>query len=164
MSDILVPPAQASGRIITEKRSAASAESVAAPNPGRVSVAGKFFRIGEKRWYLKGLTYGPFAPRAESHFLPPTDVLRTDLRRIRDLGANCIRVYQPPPRSLLDLALEQDLRVFVDVPWDKHRCFFEDWSSQEEARLRVRSVAEELKDHPALFAISVANEFPADIT
>lgn len=128
----------------------------------RIVTCGKFFRCGSEKWFIKGLTYGPFPKSAEGHFLPEQQQVRKDFRQISALGGNCVRVYHIPPRWLLDEAIEHNLRVFVDVPWEKHRCFFEDWSSQEEARLRVRSAARELGDHPGLFAISVANEFPAD--
>src|SRR5207237_881692 len=37
---------------------------VAASSRPRVSVDGKFFRLGEKKFYVKGVAYGPFAPNA----------------------------------------------------------------------------------------------------
>ena len=124
---------------------------------------GKFFRLGGSRWPLRGLTYGPFAPGDHGHFLPSWSSMRQDLRQIRGFGANAIRVYHVPPRRLLDEALEAGLRVLVDVPWEKHRCFFEDWDARRDALDRIRTTAIELGDHPALFAVSVANEFPNDI-
>jgi GT2 family glycosyltransferase len=64
---------------------------------------------------------------------------------------------------MLDEALAHDLKVFVDVPWEKHRCFFEDWDAQQQARQRVRQTARQLGNHPAVFAISVVNEIPVDV-
>jgi glycosyltransferase involved in cell wall biosynthesis len=136
---------------------------VASPTTARVRVSGKFFELDGRKWYLKGLTYGPFAPNSEGLFLPERARLRGDFQQIRELGANCLRLYHRPPTWLLDTALEHDLRIFVDVPWEKHRCFFEDWSAQQAARDEVRRTARELGSHPALFAISVANELPTDI-
>jgi GT2 family glycosyltransferase len=130
---------------------------------GRIATSGKFLRCGEEKWFVKGLTYGPFPKSAEGHFLPDHARVRKDFRHIASLGGNCVRLYHAPPRWLLDEAIEQGLRTFVDVPWEKHRCFFEDFSAQEDARRRVRKVARDLADHPGLFAISVANEFPVDI-
>src|SRR5438874_8672253 len=127
---------------------------------GRVRVDGKFFRLGADKWFVKGLTYGPFAPNREGEYLPPRHRLLKDFEQIRDLGANCIRLYHVPPRWLLDEAAEQGLRVLIDVPWEKHRCFFEDWSAQEDARQRVRKTTRLLGSHPGIFAISVANEIP----
>jgi GT2 family glycosyltransferase len=130
---------------------------------GRVQAAGKFFELDGRKWYLKGLTYGPFAPNRARLHLPEVAQMRADFAQMKALGANCFRVYHRPPRWVLDLALEHDLRVFVDVPWEKHRCFFEDWSAQRKARAEARRTARKLGDHPALFAISVANEFPSDV-
>src|SRR3954462_2177624 len=116
----------------------------------RISIAGKLFAHGQRKWYLKGLIYGPFAPNSEGLALPERPRLLKDLAHIRHVGGNCIRVYFPPPISLLDDALENDLRVMIDVPWEKHRCFFEDHSSQRHALERVRQTARELGSHPGV--------------
>lgn len=129
----------------------------------RVSAKGKFFYLGQCKWYAKGVSYGPFAPNSLDQFLPERSRTNDDFSHMRELGANAIRVYHTPPQWLLDDALEHDLRVFVDVPWDKHRCFFEDWDAQQEARRRVRETAKSIGNHPAIFAISVVNEFPNDV-
>jgi GT2 family glycosyltransferase len=129
----------------------------------KVQAAGKFFRLGERKWHLKGFSYGPFAPNAQGQHLPSREQLLADFRHMRQLGANCLRLYHAPTGALLDDALEHGLRVLVDVPWQKHRCFFEDWEAQEDARRRVRQAAARLGDHPGLFALSVANELPNDI-
>lgn len=129
----------------------------------RVLVEGKFFRAGTQKFYLKGVSYGPFAPNRQGEPLPEPAQVRRDFAQIRALGGNAVRVYYPPPVWFLDEALALGLRVFVDVPWDKHRCFFEDWQAQKQAEDRVAKTARELGGHPAVFAISVANEFPVDI-
>jgi len=49
------------------------------------------------------------------------------------------------------------------VPWEQHRCFFEEWSAQEEARHRVRATARNLGNHPGTSAIIVANEFVGEL-
>src|SRR5688572_8100722 len=121
---------------------------------GRVLPCGKFFQLDGQKWYLKGFTYGPFAPDGDNLYLPARHRVRSDFAQIRALGSNCIRVYHRPPSWLLDEAIEHELRVLVDVPWEKHRCFFEDWSAQESAREEVRRTARELGGHPGLFAIS----------
>ena len=129
----------------------------------RLTSDGKFFRLGQNKWYVKGFSYGPFAPDENGIPLPELNRLRADFAHMRQLGANCLRVYFPPPEWMLDEALAHDLRVFVDVPWEKHRCFFEDWDAQQRARQRVRETAQTLGNHPAVFAISVVNEIPVDV-
>jgi glycosyltransferase involved in cell wall biosynthesis len=132
------------------------------PDP-RVRIDGKYFQLDGARWVARGLTYGPFAPDENGQFLPSAARISADFAHVRALGANAVRLYHVPPPWLLDLALDHDLRVFIDVPWEKHRCFFEEWNAQDEARRRIRETARRLGNHPATFAISVANEFPANI-
>jgi O-antigen biosynthesis protein len=129
----------------------------------RVRVSGKFFRAGEEKWYAKGLCYGPFAANRLGESLPEPRQVDRDFAHMAQLGATCLRVYFPPPDWLLEKALEYGLRVLVDVPWDKHRCFFEDWNSQEGARHAVSKAARAVGSSEALFAISVANELPNDV-
>ena len=129
----------------------------------RVRIDGRLFRVGATDWYLKGFTYGPFRPNRAGQHLPERVRMLEDFAQLRALGCNAIRLYHRPDVALLDDALEHNLRVLIDVPWEKHRCFFEDWDAQENAIKEVRKTARELGRHPAVFAISVANEIPHDI-
>jgi GT2 family glycosyltransferase len=128
-----------------------------------VRLDGKFFRLGEEKFWVKGVTYGPFRPRPDGAPLPETHVLEADLRQIAGLGANVVRVYHTPGRDFLDAAQSFGLKVFVDVPWSKHRCFLESREDREGGRRAVREAARACRDHPALFALSVVNEIPPDV-
>ena len=112
---------------------------------GRVVCDGKYFRCGSDRWFLKGLTYGPFAPNSRDEQFPEDAQFHLDANQMIGFGANAIRVYHLPTVEFLDRAYERGLRVFVDIPWEKHRCFFEDWSSQEAARKSVRETGDQLR-------------------
>src|SRR5687768_17121076 len=105
----------------------------------RVKVDGKFFRLNGKKFYAKGLTYGPFAPNADGEFFASRQQTRRDMELAVQAGATVLRVYYIPPRWFLDLALEMDLRVMVDVPWNKHICFLD---SEENRREACEMVAE----------------------
>ena len=129
----------------------------------RVRVSGKFFRAGQDKWYARGFCYGPFSASRTGEFLPPLERVRADFAHMSHLGATCLRTYFPPSNWLLDAAMEHGLRVLVDVPWEKHRCFFEDWTSQERAREAVGETAQKIGGSAAVFAISVANELPNDV-
>ena len=129
----------------------------------RVRVDGKFFRLDTKKFHIKGVTYGPFAPNSQGEFYTSLDQTARDFQQIAELGANVIRVYYVPPKWLLDLALTHGLHVLVDVPWNKHLCFLDAEETRAEAIAAVRSVAESCARHPAVFAISVVNEVPPDI-
>ncbi len=130
----------------------------------RVKVDGKFFRAGSDKFWVKGVTYGPFAPRPESGIqLPPLHQMEADFRLLRGLGANTIRVYHVPPRELLDTAQAFGLKVLIDVPWSKHRCFLDDAADRETGRTNVRAAARACREHSAVLAYSVVNEVPTDV-
>jgi O-antigen biosynthesis protein len=128
----------------------------------RVVVDGKFFRLGENKFFVKGIVYGPFAPNALGQPFASPEQTAADLNQIVELGANVIRVYDVPPRWLLDMALERKLKVFIDVPWSRHLCF-DSAERREQARKAVREAVYACANHAAVFAYSIANEIPADI-
>ena len=133
------------------------------PSPLRVRVDGRFFRLGDRKFYLKGVSYGPFAPGpGQETFASPEQTAR-DFTQIRELGANVLRVYQPPPRWLLDLAAEQELKLLIDIPWSKNRCFLDSEKLRQEARDAVSQLVQANASNPAVFAYSVVNEIPAEI-
>ena len=129
----------------------------------RVNADGKFFRLGGKKIYLKGLAYGPFAPNEQQEMFRSREHTALDFQQIRELGANLLRVYYVPPRWFLDLAAEHELKLLVDVPWPKHLCFLESEKSKAVARDAVRKAVAACQGHPAIFAYSVVNEIPAEI-
>lgn len=134
------------------------------PSPeNRVTIDGKFFRAGGKKFYVKGITYGPFAPNEENEMFPSRAQTERDLKQIIELGANVLRVYYVPPVWFLDLAAQHGLRVLIDIPWSKHLCFLDSKELQEAAHTAVRDAVRLSKGHPAVFAYSVVNEISAEI-
>jgi O-antigen biosynthesis protein len=133
------------------------------PIHDRVTVDGKSFFLGGKKFFAKGVTYGPFPPNPQGEFFPSRESATRDLAMVLELGANVLRVYHPPPRWFLDLCHEHGIKVLVDVPWNKHLCFLDHPEAQETARAAIRAAARSCAAHPAVFAISVVNEVPADI-
>ncbi len=129
----------------------------------RVTLDGKFFREGLRKFLVKGITYGPFAPDAEGGTFASRDQTRRDFEQIRQLNANVVRVYYPPPAWFLDTAAEFGLRVLVDVPWPKHLCFLDSRDLQRKAVEDVRAAVRSAAAHPAVFAFSVVNEISAEI-
>jgi GT2 family glycosyltransferase len=133
------------------------------PVTNRVRREGKFFRLGADKFYVKGLTYGPFDLDRIGHPLPNRDQIENDFRQMVDMGANCIRIYHIPPKWFLDLALFSGLKVLLDVAWPKNISFDGNREVVEAARSAVREAAKQCGNHPAIFAISVVNEFPPDL-
>ncbi len=129
----------------------------------RVQADGKFFRLGARKFTVKGITYGPFQPDASGCSLPRVEQVERDFALIRQLHANCLRVYHVPPRWFLDLAQQHGLKLLVDYNWPKHTCFLDDPATMEMARRATREAAAALAGHPAVLALTLANEIPPDI-
>jgi glycosyltransferase involved in cell wall biosynthesis len=116
-----------------------------------------------RKFYVKGVTYGPFAPNEQGEtFASPVQTAR-DFEQIRQLSANVLRLYYVPPKWFLDLAAEHALKLLIDIPWAKHLCFLDSARSREEARKNVREAITRARGHPAVFGYSVVNEIPAEI-
>src|SRR6187455_177319 len=71
--------------------------------PNRVRRDGKFFRLGDEKFYVKGVTYGPFAPDSNGQHFATRAQTRKDFEQILELGGNCVRIYYIPPEWFLEL-------------------------------------------------------------
>ena len=128
----------------------------------RPRVHGKFLQAGGEKLYLRGVTYGPFAPGADGHPYDP-DKAATDFPMMAAAGVNTIRLYTLPPRWLLDLAAEHQLWVMAGLAWEQHITFLDDPRRAAAIVERVREQVATVAGHPALLAWAVGNEIPATI-
>ena len=104
----------------------------------RPKVAGKFLYLGNKKFFVQGVTYGAFPPNSEGHQFPePTDVAQ-DFSLMQKAGINSILTYTVPPLSLLDQAQEYGIRVIVNIPWMEYVCFLDHSNSRREIRRQVK--------------------------
>jgi GT2 family glycosyltransferase len=128
-----------------------------------VIVDGKFFRLDEKKFYVKGVAYGPFAPNAAGQPFASPEQTAKDFAQIRSLGANLVRIYHVPGKWFLDLAAQHELKVLIEVPWNQHQCFLDSSEQRAAAREAVHRAVLACARHPAVFAFSVANEIPPEV-
>lgn len=129
----------------------------------RVVADGKFLRVRNERFHVKGVTYGTFAPDADGCQFPPLTQVAEDFRLMAGLGINTIRVYTPPRRDLLDEATRQGLRVMVGLPWSQHVAFLDDRRLRHAIRREIVQKVRELGDHPAVLMFAVGNEIPPGV-
>jgi O-antigen biosynthesis protein len=125
-----------------------------------VTVRGKFLYRGDEKLIVRGVTYGPFSSAPGAGFDPATAA--TDFAAMAEAQINAIRVYEPPPRWLLDLAQEHELLVMVGVPWEQHIAFLDTGAARAIER-RVRESVRSCAAHPAVLCYAVGNEIPATI-
>ena len=127
----------------------------------RPKAKGRFLFLGEEKLYLKGVTYGTFAPTLAGEFYPEPDVVADDFAQMVANGINTIRTYTVPPGWLLDLALKAGLWVMVGLPWDQRVTFLSDRQRVDGIRREVREGVRTCGAHPAVLSFIVGNEIPA---
>ncbi|HEY8834130.1 MAG TPA: glycosyltransferase, partial [Chthoniobacterales bacterium] len=125
---------------------------------GPIRAAAKFFLEGDRKFFVKGVTYGPFRPDNEGHFLGPRDQAERDLAQMREIGLNVVRIYHTPPRWFLDACATAGMRVLITLPWEKHIEFLRQKMSRDQISAMVRSSVAANRGHPAIFGYLVGNE------
>ncbi|HUI27627.1 MAG TPA: glycosyltransferase, partial [Candidatus Kryptonia bacterium] len=137
---------------------------IAPDDAGRQPKAkGKFLFRGNEKFFLRGVSYGPFAPASHGTQFPEREMVKRDFALMRDLGVNCFRTFTPPPEWLLDLAADNDLVVLTGLPWTEHVCFLDEPAVTAQIRTAVAEAAKALAGHPAVFAMLIGNEIPPDV-
>lgn len=136
---------------------------IGSASPTRPRAEGKFLFVGEEKLYVRGVTYGTFAPRAPTDDGYEPAVAERDFTSMRAHGINAIRLYSVPPRWLLDLAAAHGLWVLAGIPWEQHVTFLDQQRIRKQIEERVRVGARACAGHPALLGIAVGNEIPAQI-
>ncbi|HEX3703425.1 MAG TPA: glycosyltransferase [Vicinamibacterales bacterium] len=138
-------------------------DTAAPASAERVSADGKFLRLGDARFLVKGVTYGTFAPDADGYQFPSPPQIAEDFRLMAGLGINTVRTYTAPRHDLLDEAAKHGLRVMVGLPWSQHVAFLDDRRLQQEIRRDVTERVRALGDHPAILMFALGNEIPPGV-
>ena len=128
-----------------------------------MEVRGKFFFLGEEKFWPKGVTYGPFRPNEREEPFPAEEVVRQDFAAMLSAGINTVRTYTPPPTWFLDLAHSNGLRVMVGLAWEQHVAFLDDSATKRGIQNRTRAAIRSCNRHPAILCYAVGNEIPATI-
>src|SRR5213595_2692213 len=124
----------------------------------RIRPAAKFFFEGDKKFFVKGVTYGPFKPDAEGNHLGRPEQVDLDLALMRQAGLNLVRIYHAPPHWFLDRCAAAGMRVLVTLPWEKHIEFLRERSTRKQIAENVRAAVKAHVGHPAVFGYLVGNE------
>ena len=129
----------------------------------RIRARGRYLFAGEDKFFIKGVTYGPFPENSRGEQLPEDETVARDFELMRRAGINSIRVYYVPPRRFLDIAARHGIRVMIGIPWPEHLCFLDQWEVKEDIKKTVRDAVAELAGHPAILAWLIGNEIPTHI-
>ena len=131
--------------------------AVSAVSSGPIRAVAKFFFENDRKFFVKGVTYGPFKPDAERHYLGPRDQVERDLAQMREAGFNVVRIYHVPPVWFLDCCAAAGVRVLITLPWAKHVEFLGRKARHEIVEM-VRTQVAVHRGHPAIFGYLVGNE------
>lgn len=130
---------------------------------GRITVRGKFLFKGEHKYWVKGVTYGTFAPDVAGDPFPVRARVEADFAAMAANGFNTVRTYTAPPHWLLDVAAANGLRVMAGLAWEQHTAFLDSAAQALAIQQRVREQVRRCAGHPALLCFTVGNEIPAAI-
>src|SRR5215467_2409018 len=134
------------------------------PRPAeRIIAAGKLLTQSGRPFYMRGVTYGTFAPDENGDQFPPQDRALADFRSIAANGFNTVRCYTMPPIRVLDAALECSLNILAGVSWEQHIAFLDDPVRVQDIRRRVREQVQSCRQHPSVLGFTIGNEIPASI-
>ncbi len=128
----------------------------------RPEVRGKFLYRDGRKLFVRGVTYGPFAPGPDGEPYSE-DAARRDFAQIAAHGFNAVRTYTPPPAWLLDEAERHGLLVLAGLAWEQHVAFLADAGHARAIVARVAAQVTARAGHPALLGWAVGNEIPAPV-
>jgi GT2 family glycosyltransferase len=128
-----------------------------------VVAKGKFFFVDGEKFFVKGVTYGPFAPASHGAPFPERERIERDFTLMRELGANTLRTFTVPPRWLLDMAGAYGLRVIVGIPWAEHVAFLDSPQILHQIRQTIEDGVKACRGHTAVLACLVGNEIPPEM-
>ena len=129
----------------------------------RLTLKGKFFYQGQQKFFVKGVTYGTFAPDEDNLQFPPLHTVEQDFFLMNSNGINSVRTYTVPPVWLLDVARKYNLKVMVGLPWEQHITFLDTKARQAAIIKRVKEGVASCGNHPAVLCYTIGNEIPAPI-
>ncbi len=147
----------------TMSQNAASIPSLFKSGSSRPRAEGKFLYLGDRKLWIRGVTYGTFRPDVHGNEHPDPHLVEQDFAQIAANGMNAIRTYTIPPGWLLDVAQRHGLFVMVGLPWEQHITFLDGQERARDIEDRVRAGVRTCAGHPAILCYTIGNEIPAPI-
>jgi cellulose synthase/poly-beta-1,6-N-acetylglucosamine synthase-like glycosyltransferase len=130
----------------------------------RLVSRGKYLFDGAQKFYLRGVSYGPFAPNSRGERYPEPERAAADFAQMKRVGANLIRLYVPPPMWMVEEAQKAGLRMMLGIPWPFHMAFLDSADMMREIRDAIRKTVLETRQFgETIAAYSIGNEIRSDI-
>src|SRR5580693_3068999 len=130
----------------------------------RLAAHGKYLFDGAEKFYIRGVSYGPFAPNSRGERYPEPERAAADFALMKRLGANLIRLYVPPPPWMVEAAQKAGLRMMLGIPWPFHMAFLDSREMMREIRDAIgKTVRDTRQFGETIAAYSIGNEIRSDI-
>ncbi|HEY7220355.1 MAG TPA: glycosyltransferase, partial [Candidatus Binatia bacterium] len=127
-------------------------------------VRGKFLFIGNRKFWVRGVTYGAFRPGPSGQEYEDLKVLDRDFALMAANGLNAVRIpHTTPRRELLDVAQKHGLRVMVGLSAEQYAGYLIDRKGAPDIVNIIRSKARICAGHPALLCFALGNEIMAPV-
>ena len=131
-------------------------------NDPRVVVDGKFICLGNDELYVRGVTYGAFAPDEKGDEYHDLALIDRDFAQMADCGINAVRIpHTMPPVALLDTAERHGLHVMVGLSAEQYAGYLTDTRGAPNLERMVREKVRAVAGHPAILCYALGNEIPA---
>jgi len=125
---------------------------------------GKYLLDGAQKFYFRGVSYGPFAPNSRGERYPERERAAADFALMKQLGANVIRLYVPPPPWMVEEAQAAGLRMMLGIPWPFHMAFLDSADMMREIRDAISKTVRDTRQFgETIAAYSIGNEIRSDI-
>src|SRR5437773_3331162 len=124
----------------------------------KIRAVSKFFFEGDRKFFIKGATYGPFKPDANGDSFGRPEQADVDFGMMREIGINTVRVYHAPPDWFLEKCLAAGIRVLITLPWEKHIEFLRQKKVRDGIAQMVRNTVRRCVGNPAVLGYLVGNE------
>lgn len=127
-------------------------------------VKGKFIYVGDKKFYVRGVSYGAFKPDENKNEYQDLEKLDNDFALMVENGINTVRIpHTTPPRHLLDIAHKYGLKVMIGLSAEQYVGYLIDKNKSFNIKKIIREKVKICKDHPALLCISIGNEISSSM-
>ena len=130
---------------------------------GRVTARGKFLYVDGSKYFIRGVTYGPFKPDDQGCEYKTPEIVDRDFAAMAASGINTVRTYTTVPRWLLDCAERHGLRVLIGIAWPQHITFLDAAGTRRGIEATVRETIRAGAGHRAVLGYTIGNEIPASI-
>jgi len=130
----------------------------------RITARGKYLFEGGKKFFARGVSYGPFPPNSRGERYPEPERAAADFALMRAMGVNVVRTYVAPPKWMLEEAIKHGLRLMVGIPWPFHMAFLDSAQMMADIRNAIRTGVEDVRGFgDAVLAYSLGNEIRSDM-